>query len=166
MSADCWGCAVNISATGKTGSALGVCVNCGVLGCAGHAERDKVSHKWKCLASVVQAVSNGAGIDDEDAVPAQDVVQSVEDFERRFPVFAEASAHTRQRFRAGDKEGDVARLRDTHDLEGTNFSMVALAVALGHFLVEHRQLEGVLPVEETPTDVLPSRLAELVKATG
>ena len=161
----CWGCAVGIASTGEASGtmrrALGVCVNCGVLGCSGDAERDRVSHQWTCTASVVAAVSIGAGIDDSTVIPREGIVRSVEEFERRYPVLAWAAAAERARVDLG--MAGMLLVREAHFRE-SDLELSALAVALGLYLVRDLQVDGVAAPQEPFTAVMLPRLATVVRA--
>jgi hypothetical protein len=92
---DCYGCSYSLAGNGSAGSragtVLGVCKECGLLGCPEHAERDQASGWWVCSQSVVKALSVGAGIDDEDTPElAVLAVRSVDELEARFPLIARA----------------------------------------------------------------------------
>jgi hypothetical protein len=167
MSAECWGCVMGLTLVGRapaSPSPLGVCVQCGVLGCSGHAARDAVSYKWKCTASVVAEVSKGAGIDREADVPDEDVVRSVSEFEQRYPTLARASAREREYFLAGGGERALSRIRRQYASEGEH-EMVALAVALGAFLLREVSAERLVEASEDPGSlVLPPRVAALLHA--
>jgi hypothetical protein len=145
-------------------SPLGVCVQCGVMGCSGHAARDRVSYKWKCTASVVAEVSKGAGIDRESDVPEEEVVRSVPEFEQRYPTLARASAREREYFLAGGGERALGRIRSEYAPEAEH-EMLALAVALGAFLVREVSAERFLEAgEDAVSLVLPPGVARLVRA--
>lgn len=137
-------------------------MHCGVLGCAGHAARDAISHKWKCTPTVVAEVAQGAGIDAELG-RADEVIQSVDEFRARYPRFATAAEADYQYFRSGEGEGALGAVRGEYAPEA-DWAMLALAVALGVFLTRDVPVESLEETGGGLSQVLPRRLAAIVDA--
>ena len=114
MAQVCYGCAYGLTGLSPTlvpseaniGDILGVCWECGVLGCYEHAERDATSGKWRCFTSIANALFDGSQQDQASAPPPPDAAQSFADsanFQARFPELALASEPARLRFRQNDR---------------------------------------------------------------
>jgi hypothetical protein len=134
-----------------------------VLGCSGHAERDRVSNQWKCTVSVVAAVSVGARIDKSDVIPQEDIVRSVEEFERRYPRLATSVAVDRARLDDDVVDGVSEFLRE-RDFESDALGLPALAVGLGLYLVRDLQVDEVVGSGDAFAGVMLPRLAAVVHA--
>lgn len=109
MTQVCFGCAYGLTGlspklvptAANVGDILGVCWECGVLGCYEHAERDATSGKWRCFTSIANALF-GSSQQDQTGAPSPDATQSfadTSDFQARFPELALASEPARLRFR-------------------------------------------------------------------
>jgi hypothetical protein len=114
MTQVCYGCAYGLTGLTPTlvpsaanvGDILGVCWECGVLGCYEHAERDATSGKWRCFTSIADALFDSSQQDQTTAPPPPDAGRSFADsadFEARFPELALASESARLRFRENDR---------------------------------------------------------------
>lgn len=110
MSQVCFGCAYGLTGlspktaptAANVGDILGVCWECGVLGCYEHAERDATSGKWMCFSSIATALWGSSQQDQTGAQPTSDAIQSFADsadFHARFPELALASEPAKLRFR-------------------------------------------------------------------
>jgi hypothetical protein len=143
--AQCWACAFGITRVGKVHppnanarDLLGVCVQCGVFGCSYHAERDRNGFKWVCFQSVARALSVAAGLDtpdpdDRDEVQPTVRLRSSRDFERRYPVIAEATADQRARWR---EWGSRLFAKATENLDRpVDLDLLVDAVGVGQFLL-------------------------------
>jgi hypothetical protein len=106
MPAECWACALGLTRVGGklpgqhavSSDPLGVCFDCRVFGCAGHAERQTNSGKWYCYPTVTKALAAQAGLADEDET-ATVRFDSAEDFQRQFPRLASQVAPRLARWR-------------------------------------------------------------------
>lgn len=106
MPAECWACAMGLTRVGgklpgqlaASSDPLGICFDCRVFGCAGHAERQTNSGKWYCYPTVTKALAVQAGLAaDDDASTVR--FDSAEDFGHQFPRLASTLAPRLARWR-------------------------------------------------------------------
>ena len=168
MTAECWSCVMKlVPVTPAPGlpAPLGVCVSCGVLACSGHAQRDAVSHKWKCLASVTAAVAAGAGVAQPDAVADEDVVRSVEEFDARFPRLARVTRDRREYYASEAGRTDLERA--SQDVApGADPELLAVAAALGPYVMPERRTRGVIEDQAVARGFVPEPLAIILSKLG
>jgi hypothetical protein len=178
---ECWACAFGITRVGRVqppnanvGDVLGVCVQCGVVGCSYHAERDRNGFKWVCFQSVARALSVAAGLDtpdpdDRDEVQPTVRLRSSHEFEQRYPIIAEATVDLRARWREWGPRLLVEAIGGFD--RPVNPVLLADAVGVGQFLLSEVPEDSkyarigpeVAETERPPTfALLPERLGILV----
>jgi hypothetical protein len=179
----CYGCAYGLTGLSPTlvpsaanvGDILGVCWECGVLGCYEHAERDATSGKWRCFASIANALFDSSQQDQATAPLPSDASQSFADsadFQARFPELALASEPARLRFRENDRR--LSRILENAGRPADYRALELLADSLGvadfvirgtpdfrpKYLITTQPYEPVPAPEQVARAVLIRSLAE------
>lgn len=166
MAAHCWWCQVGVAQMGNVGTdPLGCCFECHVFACGGHAEWETGDGKWLCLSSAAAALAAGAGLPD---IRTSTRIASSEDFQRRMPATARATAKHRAYYRSGGGERWLGTTRGRLGrragiVEGElDFLVLADALGVARFAQEsvNESALGVLPVR--PPLVVSGLLGELV----
>jgi hypothetical protein len=140
MTGVCYGCAYGLTGLTPTlvptaanvSDILGVCWECGVLGCYEHAQRDATSGKWMCFTSIANALFDSSQQDQASAPPPPDTAQSFADsadFQARFPELALASQPARLRFRQDDRR--LSRILENAGRPAYDRALELLADSLG-----------------------------------
>ena len=92
-SAHCWACVLGLAlVSSSTGDPVGVCRDCGVLGCVGHGSVDRLSGLWVCHKSVVKQAAAGAGVPTYGSQASPLQIGNRSDLRDRFATLVEAAS--------------------------------------------------------------------------
>jgi hypothetical protein len=156
------------------GDVLGVCWECGVLGCYEHAQRDATSGKWRCFSSIATALFDSSQRDAPGASPrsgGDQLFADSADFEARLPELAHASARLRIRDdplppileRAGRQVDYRARQLLADSLGVAEFIVHGTEESRPRYLTTARPYEQAPASEDVARAVLIPVLAEAVE---
>lgn len=143
MPAECWACAVGLTkVTQASGSPVGVCQDCGVLGCTGHGSVDRLSGLWVCHKSVVKQAGASAGVPTPGAEASPLQIDGRADLHDRFSALTRAADYLRPMVvERLDLERVIAPLEV--DAEQVDLELLYDALAIAAYLTQevHARLD-------------------------